>query len=71
MSKYDLLRRLLTVDAFREVLKMVPSPERIVCLGLGSLVDGEAGAKRISEVQLALLIELNKLFDVLVLSRSS
>ena len=41
-----------------------PPPERIICLGLGSLVEGEAGGKRISEVQLALLLELRKTVNV-------
>lgn len=43
------------------------SPKRIVCLGLGSLVEGEATSRRISEVQLALLLELNKDLNVLFL----
>jgi len=54
----------LTVAAFEELLESADAPERIICLGLGSLVEGESGGKRISEVQLALLIELRKLVDV-------
>lgn len=50
--------------AFKDLLQEVPPPERIVCLGLGSLVEGSAGGKRISEVQLALLLELIKIVKV-------
>lgn len=50
--------------ALKEVFEKVPLPERIVCLGLGSLVDGTAGGRRISEVQLALLLELMKTVNV-------
>jgi len=54
----------LIVAAFQELIGSVCAPERIVCLGLGSLVEGEAGGKRISEVQLALLLDLRKLINV-------
>jgi hypothetical protein len=50
--------------ALKDVFEKVPLPERIVCLGLGSLVDGAAGGRRISEVQLALLLELMKTVNV-------
>jgi SRR1 len=50
--------------ALKEVLEKVPLPERIVCLGLGSLVEGVAAGKRISEVQLALLLEMMKIVNV-------
>ena len=55
----------LTVAAFEELLTLAAAPERIICLGLGSLVEGEAAGKRISEVQLAFLLELRKLVNVL------
>jgi SRR1 len=54
----------LIAEAYRELIGKLPPVERIVCLGLGSLVDGEASGKRISKVQLALLLELNKLVNV-------
>ena len=55
----------LTIAAFEELLTLAAAPERIICLGLGSLVDGEAAGKRISEVQLAFLLKLRKLVNVL------
>jgi hypothetical protein len=60
----------INLDAFKDLLQEVPPPERIVCLGLGSLVEGSVGGKRISEVQLALLLELIKIFKVHVLRMS-
>ena len=55
---------LLTPVAFRELLGKVPFLERIICLGLGSLVNSTAGGKQILDVQLALLLELKKLINV-------
>jgi SRR1 len=55
---------MLKAVAIKELLEAVPSPERIVCLGLGSLVNGEARGRHISEVQLALLLALKKIMDV-------
>ena len=52
------------LDAFQGLFKTVLPPERLMCLGLGSLVDGEAHGVRISEVQLILLLELRKLVNV-------
>jgi SRR1 len=48
------------VDEFENLPKEI-SVERIMCLGLGSLVEG---ARRISEVQLLLLLELRRLINV-------
>ena len=63
LSGYPVYRwTCLIVDALQEVIKQSPRPERIVCLGLGSLEDD---ARRISFVQLALLIELQTLLKVL------
>lgn len=64
MYLYDQSLGKLTVAAFQELLESAFAPDKIICLGLGSLVEGEAGGKRISEVQLALLLELRKLVDV-------
>jgi SRR1 len=62
-----LLRCSMTLVAYQKILEDVVAPERIVCLGLGSLVVGEARSKRISEVQLALLLQLNEDSKVLPL----
>lgn len=59
-----ILNCMLMSAAFKELLATVDAPERIVCLGLGSLVEGEARSRRISEVQLALLLELNRILNV-------
>jgi hypothetical protein len=52
------------IDALEEVLKTVQRPERILCLGLGSLEDD---SRRISFVQLALLMEIRTRLKVLFL----
>jgi SRR1 len=52
------------LDTFNIVLLGIHAPEKIVCLGLGSLSDGEAHRRRVSAEQLALLLELNELFKV-------
>jgi len=52
------------IDALEEVLKTVQRPERILCLGLGSL---ENDSRRISFVQLALLMEIRTRLKVLFL----
>jgi SRR1 len=62
-----ILLRSLTLVAYQKILEDVVAPERIVCLGLGSLVVGEARSRRISEVQLALLLQLNECSKVVLL----
>jgi SRR1 len=52
------------VVALKEVLEKMPLPEKIVGLGLGNLVNGAAGGRRISEVQFALLLELMTIVNV-------
>ena len=51
-------------DALDNMLKEMPPPEKIVCLGLGSLCEGEGHARRVSEVQLALLLAISERFEV-------
>ena len=51
-------------EALEDVFTVLLPPERIICLGLGSLVDGSPGGKRISEVQLALLVRLKNVVEV-------
>jgi hypothetical protein len=60
MPKYISAFVVANVDELEKVVKEV-EVERIICLGLGSLVEG---ARRISEVQLLLLLEVNKLINV-------
>lgn len=63
-----LLQCSLTLVAYQKILEDVVPPVRIVCLGLGSLVVGEARSRRISEAQLALLLQLNEDSKVLLLA---
>jgi hypothetical protein len=60
MSKYTSAFLVTNIDELEKVVKEV-EVERIFCLGLGSLVEG---ARRISEVQLLLLLEINKITNV-------
>lgn len=52
------------LDALGEVLGRLEKPERIVCLGLGSLEDDP---RKISFVQLALLMEIQQILKVLLI----
>ena len=60
MPKYTSAFVVANVDELEKVVKEV-EVERIICLGLGSLVEG---ARWISEVQLLLLLEINKIINV-------
>jgi SRR1 len=60
----------LTADALNKVYDRVALPQRVLCLGLGSVVDGTANGMRVSRTQLVFLLELKKLLVNVSLSRS-
>jgi hypothetical protein len=60
MSKYASAFVVANIDELEKVVNEV-EVEKIICLGLGSLVEG---ARRISEVQLLLLLEIKEIIDV-------
>ena len=58
------------IDALKGVFERVALPERVLCLGLGSLVDGNAHGIRVSRVQLVFLLEIMQLLVNVRLSHS-